>query len=91
MIKFITIHQPKEYVHNHTFYSYTEVNYDSCIEYLINVDRIAAVTNDGIMLKTGDKIRTKETLDELKKLIIGVKDNAEKESADDTDSHIQGH
>lgn len=76
--KFITIHQPKEYVHNHSFYSYTEVNYDSCVEYLINVESIAAVTNDGVMLKTGDKIRTKETLTELKNLIIGVQDVKEK-------------
>lgn len=74
MSKFITIHKPKEYVHNHTFYSYTEVDYEHCVEYLINIDSIAAVTNDGVMLKTGDKIRAKETLDELKNL-LGFEDD----------------
>ena len=56
MPKFITIHQ----------YTYTEIDYGHCIEYLINVDSIAAITNVGVILKTGDKIRTKETLTELK-------------------------
>lgn len=72
MTKFITVHQPKEY------------DYDNCVEYLINVDSIEAITNVGVILKTGDKVRTKETITELKKL-LGVEDVKE-ESTDNKDN-----
>ena len=85
MPKFITIHQPIERVHNHSFYSYTEVDYGHCVEYLINVDSIAAIANDGIILKTGDKIRTKETITEIKNL-LGVEDVKE-ESTNNKDNY----
>lgn len=59
MTKFITVHTPSVYCQKPT-----EVE-----EVVINVDNIVCFNNEGIELDTGTKIRTKETLEELKELL----------------------
>ena len=69
MTRFITVHTPSVYCQRHTWYESTEVDYDNCKEVVINADNIICFNNEGIELNTGTKIRTKETLEELKELL----------------------
>lgn len=69
MSRFITIHIPSVYTQRHTLYETTEVDYGNCKEDVINVDDIVCFNNEGIELRTGAKIRTKETIKELKELL----------------------
>lgn len=69
MTKFITVHTPSVYKKYIGCVPSYEADYDNCKEVVINADNIVCFNNEGIELDTGAKIRTKETLEELKELL----------------------
>lgn len=89
MKKFIIVHIPAERYHQSTFYTRVEKDFDNCKECIIPVDNIACIAEGGIVLKTGERITTKESLKTIKTFLVneGYLRN-EEESADNTDSHI---